>query len=94
MVEIKPRIDGDGVGWCDAGCPRINDIGVVANIYQCTIDEVTQEDDVCPIHTARMAALLRWLTNIGYGVGRRGGNPEFGEADDALQQSRTLLRGE
>ena len=53
MTEIKSRIDGNGVGWCDAGCPQEDG----HEFYDCAILEINiAHGEVCPIHTARMAA--------------------------------------
>ena len=70
--EIKPRIDDDGVGWCDAGCPQASE--ELDGIIQCAVLKSPMwlpcehsNGEVCPIHTARMAALLRECeVRIGY----------------------------
>ncbi len=38
-----------------------------------------------------LVGALRWLTNIGYGVGKSGGHPESGEIEQALTEARALL---
>ena len=55
--EIKPRIDEDGVGWCDAGCPQTGsttDLGHTET--QCKITGFhVLEEEVCPPWARRMA---------------------------------------
>ena len=36
---------------------------------------------------------LEWLVNLGHGVGKAGGSPEFGEFEEALNAGRVLLHG-
>ena len=63
LAEIKPRIDGDGVGWCDDECPQYDD----QRLLVCALDREAGMSawtvrNVCPHHTARMAALLRSIS--------------------------------
>lgn len=51
MTEIKPRMV-DGVGYCDAGCPRAN--GDLCWITQ----EYMTWGVICPVLAARMAVEL------------------------------------
>ena len=64
-MDIKPRIDEDGIGWCDAGCPQAG-AGGSTDIIPCQIDNryKTVSVDVCPVWAKRMAvenAALREL---------------------------------
>lgn len=57
MTEIKPRWE-KGVPWCDAGCPQCEDKSALPDagwVFQCRIDNETQEGDVCPHAVLRMA---------------------------------------
>jgi hypothetical protein len=59
---IKPRIDKDGVGWCDEGCPEFHWANTGETVMLCSVsDDVHYIDNerVCPHHAKRMAALLR-----------------------------------
>ena len=60
--EIKPRI-GDGGGWCDEGCPQATEVIQYVDESTELICAINQRalfvDELCPHHTARMAALLR-----------------------------------
>ena len=70
LAEIKPRIDGGGVGWCDdcTTCPSREFINAdcdscIKYEHKCLVDGNSVTDDsVCPPHTARMAALLRSIS--------------------------------
>lgn len=62
--DIAPRIDEDGVGWCDGECSYFakGDEGDWrTESHDHLGDEVaclkTKEDEVCPVHARRMA---RW----------------------------------
>ena len=64
--EIKPRIDEDGVGWCDAGCPQSRNPGPINTTCLADGGEVRMHGrairrafgsvgEVCPVHARRMA---------------------------------------
>jgi hypothetical protein len=61
--DIKPRVDEDGVAWCDAGCSfKENtfctfDKGGGKSMF--TIQHNFHNGDVCPVAARRNAALLR-----------------------------------
>jgi hypothetical protein len=61
--DIKPRVDEDGVAWCDAGCPfKENTFCTFGNgggKSMFTIQHNFHNGDVCPIAARRNAALLR-----------------------------------
>ena len=72
MCKIKPRVDDEGVGWCDAGCPAAAGIRTHAGNLKdviCTLGGIIrispggfckeEDSEICPHHAARMAALLR-----------------------------------
>jgi len=57
-MDIKPRIDDDGVGWCDAGCPD----GCTDSYgeYVCRNPDnsgrlISFNEYLCPVWTKRMA---------------------------------------
>ena len=64
--EIRPRIDDDsesptyGCGFCSVPCPGVS-IGEPE--WSICFDVVMDRDEgvICPVHTARMAALIREL---------------------------------
>lgn len=65
--KIAPRVDDDGVGWCNAGCPQLQDqqchCGEV-HLEECAITKRTQPDgEVCPVWAKRMVELLEEVTD-------------------------------
>jgi len=68
-ASIKPRIDEDGVGWCDAQCPlNVPALDVVMGVLG---ENKVAEDcwmsfpgDVCPVHARRMAQELKFQRHI------------------------------
>ena len=78
MIEIKPHIDSEGVGRCDEGCPQYSmwahaayaDIDPLHPLVLCGVDELAGDirtGDICPHHTAKMAALLRKIEAVDSG---------------------------
>ena len=65
--EIKPRIDGDGVGRCSWNCPRgITSNNPLASITCCVPEggvDMT-EGDLCPVHARRMAQWAEKARNL------------------------------
>ena len=63
--EIKPRIDGNGVGWCSfEECPLYMCGSGPVMRPLCSINGMVVHPLMpCPHHTARMAALLRRMLN-------------------------------
>lgn len=61
-VDIKPRIDDDGVGWCDVDCEQciVSSSGHPewsSNWYSCVLlgGRPVDQSIVCPVHARRMA---------------------------------------
>jgi len=64
MDDIRPRIDDDGVGWCDTDCPQCKKAnwGVLVD---CALNGnvCVGIGEICPHHVKSMAALLRGVIN-------------------------------
>jgi hypothetical protein len=60
--HISPRVDDNGVGWCDAGCPKYVEDNYGFGGYMCAVNEFLLPDPdhclVCPHHAARRIAEL------------------------------------
>jgi hypothetical protein len=55
--EIKPRVDEDGVAWCDLQCEQAF-VFHKARLRFCKLIDHAQPDldgNVCPVHARRMA---------------------------------------
>ena len=69
LDHIAPRIDGDGVGWCDAGCPQYTDPMTRGPAKPaCAIDMPGAAnrwpmDEVCPVHARSVAQWAEWAYN-------------------------------
>ena len=65
--EIKPRIDEDGVGWCDSRCPQLWSTSYpdLNTESECHIDgRIMCDVEVCPIHARRMAQEMNRLMDV------------------------------
>jgi hypothetical protein len=70
--DIKPRVDEDGVAWCDDGCPQANKCEYyscedIAGLLAWTA-ESTFCCEVCPVAARRNATLLRDCREMLYEV--------------------------
>jgi hypothetical protein len=57
--KIDPRIDENGVGWCDVGCPHCTDVSDSLGAHICDLWPrlLFPDDSVqCPIHAQRLFA--------------------------------------
>ena len=84
--DIKPRIDEDGVGWCDAGCPQYTDPMTKGPAKPaCAIDMPGAANrwpmyEACPVHARRMA---QWAGRA-HGVMDKAQNPHQGIGADCV----------
>ena len=73
--EIKPRVDEDGVAWCDAGCPQAKYTGEWSQ--ECLLQpgkhyRPVLRKSACPVAARRNAALLRECRKVLIRVGNVG----------------------
>jgi len=86
MHKIKPRIDDNGVPWCDNGCPHEDEVE-----NTCGYGDVIAGGDVCPHAVRRMAVEIEaWrsgtLSKLNGGRFYVTGQPilSFNTIDDAI----------